>query len=37
MLKRVGVLAALVGFLAVVFRTFRKVVGGSDAEETAEG
>ncbi len=37
MIKRVGMLAALVGIVTVVFRSFRKMMGGSDTEETVEG
>ncbi len=37
MIKRVGMLAAIVGVFAVAFRAIRKMMGGSDTEETAEG
>ena len=37
MIKRIGFLAAIVGVVAVAFRAIRKMFGGGEAEETAEG
>jgi len=37
MLKRIGILTAIVGVIAVAFRAIRKIIGGGEAEEAAEG
>jgi len=37
MLKRIGILTAIVGVIAVAFRAIRKIMGGGEAEEAAEG
>ena len=37
MIKRIGILAALAGVVAVAFRAFKKMMGGEEAEENVEG
>lgn len=35
MIKRIGILTAIVGVIAVAFRAVRKLIGGGEAEEAA--
>lgn len=35
MIKRIGILTAIIGVIAVAFRAVRKMVGGGEAEEAA--
>ena len=35
MIKRIGILAAIAGVIAVAFRAFRKMMGGGESEEAA--
>ncbi len=37
MIKRIGILAAIAGVVAVAFRAIQKMFGGGEADETAEG
>ncbi len=34
-MKRIGIFALVIGIVAVLFRTARKVLGGSEADSTA--
>lgn len=35
MIKRIGILTAIIGVIAVAFRAVRKLMGGGEAEEAA--
>jgi len=35
MIKRIGILTAIIGVIAVAFRAVRKILGGGEAEEAA--
>lgn len=35
MIKRIGILTAIIGVIAVAFRAVRKMMGGGEAEEAA--
>ena len=35
MIKRIGILTAIIGVIAVAFRAVRKMIGGGEAEEAA--
>ena len=37
MIKRIGILAAIAGVVAVAFRAIQKMLGGGEAEETVDG